>query len=83
MNMKERFENLGPYDPNEFWEGLNHMPLSPPVLKPTDEGKIVKCDGYHRLAVALVSGADVVPFYCNFIHVPEGVELYRSKGQYE
>jgi len=52
---------------------LNGQVLSPAVLKPADNGRLIKLDGFHRLAIAFISGSKNIPFYCAFEELPDGI----------
>lgn len=62
-----------------LWQEKIQLP--PPVIRPrpTEEGVLVKIDGFHRLALAVISGSPSIPFYCCFNEVPEGIGLMNSE----
>ncbi len=62
-----------------LWQKNIHLP--PSVIRPTNEGGLVKLDGFHRLALAVISGPPTLPFYCCFNEIPEGIELMNSEAE--
>lgn len=53
------------------WE--KGKPLAPVVLEQTDDYRLDKLDGYHRLVVAFAVGASEIPFYSKLAHPPPAV----------
>ena len=53
-------------------------PISPPFVKPVDNGEVIFQGGHHRYAIAKVTGVDVFPIHvqrCNKTEIDKRVNV--------
>lgn len=78
-------------DDGELWElGSKHSlanlivylsegrPISPPLVKPVDNGEVIFQGGHHRYAIAKVLGVDVFPIHvkmCNKLEIDKRIKV--------